>query len=242
MTTDVRALETVRQAVRSEPRYDAHEFPLKMELDNEVLTLEGEVANVAVKKLVMERAAALPTVRGVVDRLRVVPAQAMGDGEIRAHLRDALLGEPSFAACALGVDSGATCDRVQSPQSPAGNIVIAVVDGVVTLDGEVPSLSHKRLAGALAWWVPGSRDVVNGLGVEPDEADNDDEVRDAVTLILEKDPFVDASQIGIKCADYVVTLSGIVPTDAAREMAEFDAWYTFGVDRVINDIRVRPAE
>jgi osmotically-inducible protein OsmY len=36
-----------------------------------------------------------------------------------------------------------------------------------------------------------------------------------------------------------VTLTGLVPTDAEREMAEFDAWYVFGVDRVINQIAVR---
>jgi osmotically-inducible protein OsmY len=47
-----------------------------------------------------------------------------------------------------------------------------VKEGVVTLDGEVSSLAHKRLCGVLAWWVPGSRDVVNGLEVRVDEVDN----------------------------------------------------------------------
>jgi hypothetical protein len=31
-----------------------------------------------------------------------------------------------------------------------------------------PSLSHAAVRGP-RWWVPGTRDVVNGLGVEPDE-------------------------------------------------------------------------
>lgn len=70
-----------------------------------------------------------------------------------------------------------------------------------------------RLAGVLAWWVPGSRDVVNGLGVEPPEEDNDDEVSDAVRL---------------------------VPAVGEREMAKFDAWYVFGVDKIVNRIDVRP--
>lgn len=30
----------------------------------------------------------------------------------------------------------------------------------MTLEGRVVSLSHKRLAGVLAWWVPGCRDFV----------------------------------------------------------------------------------
>jgi hypothetical protein len=41
--------------------------------------------------------------------------------------------------------------------------VVEVRDDVVTLNGEVPSLSHKRLAGVLECWVPGCRDVIDGL-------------------------------------------------------------------------------
>ena len=37
-----------------------------------------------------------------------------------------------------------------------GAIEIEVKDGVVTLDGRVPGLASKRLAGVLAWWVPGA--------------------------------------------------------------------------------------
>ena len=35
------------------------------------------------------------------------------------------------------------------------------------------------------------------------------------------------------------TLQGIVPTPSEREIAEFDAWYVFGVDKVKNYIEVR---
>jgi osmotically-inducible protein OsmY len=34
-------------------------------------------------------------------------------------------------------------------------------------------------------------------------------------------------------------MQGLVPTASEREMAEFDAWYVFGVDKVVNDIQVR---
>jgi osmotically-inducible protein OsmY len=53
------------------------------------------------------------------------------------------------------------------------------------------------------------------------------------------DPFVDASQIRIGVANAVVTLTGLVPSDSETEMAEFDAWYVFGVDGVVNRIEVR---
>ena len=125
---------------------------------------------------------------------------------------------------------------------------VAVLSGEVadiaakrlTLDGEAPSLSHKRLAGVLAWWVPGSRDVINGLGVEPPEDDNDDEILDPLGLVLDKNPLVDATQVVATCTDAAITLRGLVGNDRQKTLIELDAWYLFGVDNVINEIEVVP--
>ena len=118
--------------------------------------------------------------------------------------------------------------------TPRNSIDVMVNDGVVTLDGQVSSLSHKRLAGVLAWWVPGSRDVVNGLEVVPVQEDSDDEIAEAVKLVLEKDPLINAYRIRVTVRADVVTLEGLVVNNAESEMAEMDAWYVSGVDRVVN--------
>jgi osmotically-inducible protein OsmY len=81
--------------------------------------------------------------------------------------------------------------------------------------------------------------VINGIGVIPLEADSDFEIADAVRLVLEKDPFVNADQLRVGVRNAVVALDGVVPNDAERDMAEHDAWYVFGVEDVINRIRVR---
>jgi hypothetical protein len=39
--------------------------------------------------------------------------------------------------------------------------------------------------------------------------------------------------------DYVVTLEGSVPGREIAQMAEFDAWYVSGVDKVVNELEVR---
>ncbi|HXG21706.1 MAG TPA: BON domain-containing protein [Methylomirabilota bacterium] len=62
---------------------------------------------------------------------------------------------------------------------------------------------------------------------------------DAVRLVLEKDPFVNADQIRVSTRNSVVTLEGLVANDTERDMAEFDAWYVFGVNRVINKLVMR---
>jgi osmotically-inducible protein OsmY len=36
-----------------------------------------------------------------------------------------------------------------------------------------------------------------------------------------------------------VTLEGVVPNDRIRKMAELDAWFVFGVDRVLNRLEIR---
>ena len=69
----------------------------------------------------------------------------------------------------------------------------------------------------LAWWVPGCRDVVDGMEVTPPEQDNDDEVSDALSLVLEMDPMIPhPGQIAIHTRNYVVTLEGLVASQAEK--------------------------
>jgi len=233
-------LDRARGALRSEPRLDMHRTPIALAFADGVMTIEGEVDNVAAKKLALEHIAALPAVTRVIDRLHVKPAQAMADGQIRDLVRNALLDEPALADVAIGELVKGHERAVREPPVDAnGSITIHIENGIVTLDGEVRSYAQKSLAGVLAWWVPGSRDVVNGLAIDPPEEATDGEITEAVRVALEKDPFVNPSQIRASTARRVVTLTGLVPTDAEREMAEYDAWYVFGVDRVTNQIAVR---
>ena len=242
MTDKAKVLDAVRAALTSEPRVDLHNNPIALDFQDGALTLEGEVSSVAAKKLALEAAIALPAVTGIVDRLRVKPAQPMGDGQIRELVRNALLQEPAFEQRTIREKvKGETITLRESPVEQRGDIEIEVTDGVVILNGEVPGLDDKRLAGVLAWWVPGSRDVINGLAVEPPEEDSFDLIAEGVRLALEKDPFVDASQLRVGVRGTVVTLAGLLPSEAQRDMAECDAWYVFGVDKVINNIEVRPS-
>jgi osmotically-inducible protein OsmY len=235
-------LKSVRAAFEHEPHIDLHRWPFRLDLtDDHALVLEGEVGSVAAKKRALEIAGATPGVRGVVDRLHVAPSERKGDGAILDSLTTAWLNAAELKNCTLRAMKKGRSVTVHEAggEDPSGDVLVSVEDGVVTLDGWVLSLSHKRMAGVLAWWTPGCRDVVDGLEVSPPEQDNDDEVSDALSLVLELDPLIPhPDQIHIQTRNYVVTLEGLVPTETQRTRAEQDAWCLFAVDKVVNRIAV----
>lgn len=239
MTDDRTVLDEVRSALHSEPRVHPTQGPIHLAFADGALTMEGEVDHVAGKKLALEAAARVPGVDTIVDRLHVRPATPMGDGDIRDKVRDALLEEIALTSCTIRVWDKGRLEIVREVPDSVGTIDVRVEEGIVTLDGDVAGPGQKRLAGVLAWWVPGSRDVINGIGVTPPEQDSEAAVTDAVLQVLEKDPFVDSESIRVHTRKAVVTLDGTVPREAERKLAEDDAWYVFGVDKVVNRLTVR---
>ncbi|BCS53355.1 BON domain-containing protein [Geobacter sp. SVR] len=232
-------INTVLAALEREPSVNLHTYPLRLDFSEGVLTLEGEVEDIAAKKRTLLAGAGVAGVDRIVDRIRLTPAERMQDGEIRDHVCNTLQAESLLSSCALSSIAKGKPETVRAGgPEPDGSIEVEVRDGVVILNGTVTSHSHKRLAGVLAWWVPGSTDVVNGIEIDPPEDDSADELVDAVRLVLEKDPFVNASQIRVTCDNYIVVLEGLVKNDVQRKMAEADAWYVFQVDGVVNLLEV----
>jgi osmotically-inducible protein OsmY len=241
MSDKERALKSVRAAFEREPRINLHRDSIKIDFaEDGALILEGEVRNIAAKKMAMALAITTPGIIGIVDRLHLKPAERMEEGMILDLVRNALIEEPVFQNCTIRLRKKGKLETArESDNKHHGEIEISAKDGVVYLDNVVSNLTQKRLAEVFAWWVPGTRDVINELEVSPPEADNDGEITDALRIVLEKDPFVDAGQITVETKGGIVTLEGLVRTEAQKEMAENDAWYIFGVDKVINRISVR---
>ncbi len=235
-------VERVRTLLRSEPLLGPsfHLKDLRIEADG-ALVLDGEVPSVAAKKLALEHvAAATPSVTCLVDRLHVTPATSMTDKEIRVHLRNGLIEEQSFKALEIAeLENNELRLMRGAPEKKLGHIEFEVKDGVVILNGSAPGLTSKRLAGVIAWWVPGVRDVFNGIEVAPPEEDSEDNIAEAVRVVLEKDAFVNASQVAVRVNGREVHLAGLVPNETERQAAERDVWCLFGVDKVINDIKVQ---
>jgi osmotically-inducible protein OsmY len=229
----------VHALLEREGRVNLHRHRLAISNAEGVVTLEGEVGDIAAKKLALELAASVQGVRGIVDRLRVAPGERRGDGAVRDSLARILLEHQELRNCAIRSRSNGRSEVLRAAiDEGIGEIEISVSDGVIVLEGHVISQPHRLFAGVLGWWTPGRRDVVNALEVRPVYEERDDEVAEALQLVLEADPALDAGQIAPTCEKAVVTLIGHVATERQKRQAELDAWYLSGVERVVNRLQV----
>ena len=177
------------------------------------------------------------------ERVPVRSAQvAAGDEAILHELTETLAADPALAGCGIWPDAARDRARTQilSPEGLEGRISLEVNQGVAVLEGEVPSLCHKRLAGVLARRVPGCRDVVNRLGVYPEEEDSDEQLERAVRLALSRSPGIEIHMVRIRVFGGVVTLEGSVGSLHAADTAERDTRHVLGVRRVENRLEVEP--
>lgn len=230
MTAAIRAALARDEAIDLQAR-----TAVGVELCEGTVVLQGEVADVGVKRRIAHRVATLSGVGSVLDQLRVTVTRPRSDSAIAETLHARLASEPVFGGYRLQLRD----EPAVTGEAGGRSVRVGVDDAVVTLAGEVESLSHRRFADVLAWWTPGVADVDNRLLVRPPEEDNDHEITDALRLVFEKDPSVNAGQIHVETRAGTVRLEGLVHSEEQKRHAELDAWCILGVHDVDNRIAVR---
>lgn len=221
------------------PEVDAS--ALHVDSTNGRVTLFGAVASEAGKAAATRIAGQVIGVRSVRNLLTVVPpaaqeAVALSDRTLAENVGLALRNDPALAA---------------------SNIHVASVDaGTVVLGGRAASFSEQYRALRLARDVAGVRriaSVIEGPQVLCDaeiwgdaataqrSAAADAWLANAVKVQLVGVADVPALDVAVDAHDGVVTLFGIVPSDAARAAAERAARGVAGVQRVENALLVREA-
>jgi osmotically-inducible protein OsmY len=237
-------LKKVMAAFERESHLKLHNHPIHMSFDGGALTVAGETPDIASKKHLLQLTQVHSEGRPVVDQLRVTANPPVGDGELRTRICERLAQAVDFRNCVICARVKGQLEVLRGTMDQAGNdgsgvVEVTVEEGVVTLTGQVISLSHRHLASVTAWWVGGCRDVVNLLELVPAEADGDDEISEVMHLVLETDQRVRAEQITIDVEDRRITLAGWVATEAERRHAEQDAWCLDATGGVVNHIQVR---
>jgi osmotically-inducible protein OsmY len=244
MNTSPELSQRVMAALEFDRRVNLHRFPIHMTSSAGTLVLQGRVENVAAKRIAVRIASELGGGESsVIDALDVEPADARSDGEMLDAFTHTLLALPELRRCTIRRRHGDELEtlRTATTDGAPGEVEFSVRHGVIELAGSMPSLSHRRVVEALAWWVGGCRSVINRVRVEPPERDGDDELADAVQLVLEIDPWLpEALLFGVDATFGMVTLSGTVQDDVHRRRAEHDTWCVDGVREVRNAIQVFP--
>lgn len=240
MPVDNPIVRAIHAELEREASVDLHHYPMHIHWVNGELVLDGEMASVGAKKLALHKARTAAPGVPVVDRMRVKRADHKEDGQIRDEIMSYILQDSNFRDCTLELWVSGRKETIRDPVFSEGcRVELRVDDGVVIMSGEQVSLTHKRLLSALAWWAPGVQEVMNQINVVPPQEDRDDEITDAVRIVLEKDPMVEAAQVRARTHNRVVMLEGLVVNEEERRRAESDVWCLDGVEGVVNTLEIR---
>ena len=134
------------------------------------------------------------------------------------------------------VEKELECD----PAIDERRIGVSVIDGVVTLIGEVPTYAEKWKAERAADRVAGVRGIANQLEVRLLGDRTDTDIAKAAADALKWDNTVPADKITVKVEKVWVTLTGDVNWDFERRAAERAVGDLRGVRGVTNLITIKP--
>jgi len=110
--------------------------------------------------------------------------------------------------------------------------------GVAYIEGTVPNLKQKKLAGEVAKQVEGIHDIVNMLRVASLSVVDDSSLKKHIARALARAPGIDESRVSVEVLNSVVHLGGFVSAAAEKRQAEDEAWAAPGVRDIINRIEV----
>lgn len=186
---------------------------------NGVAYLDGPVASYQQKRAIASTVATLPSVRQVVNRLRVIPGNPRDDAEIAQNIVERLRLDPILSLYSIGV---------------------SVDDGVVALTGRVSSISGKIAVEAAAWSLCGVRHVINRIEVAPAKALDPAELNLMIKGNLLFSLGLPPSAIDVRVEGGAAYLTGYVASQEQRLTAEDLVRYQPHIRQVVNQLRVRP--
>lgn len=177
-----------------------------------IATLSGSVDNILAQDRAVSLAQSIKGVRSVVNQIEVEPILRT-DFQIRQDIEAAMVSDPAVES--FEVDA-------------------TVLNGHVTLTGEVESWAEQQLAIGTAKSVSGVRSVTDEIEVNAKFDRTDTEIQRDVEGRLASSTQVDSSLIVVTVQDGVVKLTGAVGSASEKAMAQTVAW-TVGAKAVDTD-------
>jgi osmotically-inducible protein OsmY len=193
---------------------------VKIEVDDQVVTLEGSVPNYAAREAAFDDPRDVNGVQGVVNNLGIdytIEPKLPTDANIETFVTDRFRWDPNLKSFKIDV---------------------SVNNGWAALEGAVDAYWKKIRAEVKAADVLGVVGVINNLAVVPTESIKDEVIAKHVVEALERNVNVLAEDVDVKVENGIVTLSGEVPSWSARSAAYDGAIFTYGVLDVVDNLRV----
>jgi osmotically-inducible protein OsmY len=217
-TTDRNVNFWVKESLREDPRIDASE--VNIATHSGIVTLTGVVRTLAAKKYAGLESEKIQGVRGVINEIIVSP-KLRSDTDIYQDILRRFLNSAEL--------------------QPRGAWV-KVVDGNVTLSGQVDSWAKRKQAELLATEVRGVKAVINEMQVQYKTKRSDDEIKKDVISTIGRDVYLSGLPIHVSVEDGTVTLEGSLGNAYQKDRASDDAMFVVNVTDVKNDCEVRPWE
>jgi osmotically-inducible protein OsmY len=151
------------------------------------------------------------------------------DNELLVGLVGAAITDADLAlSCANALDA----DRFV----PQGSVTAEVVDGWVTLTGQVRRHFQRLAAKHAVGRVPGVLGITDEITISGDPIPSD--VADRINKAFGRKAILDGSVIKVSNVDHTIYLDGTVSSGAAKREADSTAWSAPGVYEVVDGLTV----
>lgn len=183
-----------------------------------IVTLSGSLNNILAKGRAIKIAESIRGVRGVIDRLTVIPV-SRPDEDVRKDVLAALL---------------------QDSATESYQVAASVKDAVVTLTGSVGSWPEEQLAVRVAEGVKGVKDVHNEITINYLAKRTDPEITADAAVALQWDIWLNGEFINVSANAGKVSLTGTVGSAIAKSRAVDDVWVNGVTEVADSGLTVEP--
>ncbi len=235
---DARLTASVKTALALNRHLRASDIDVSV--TNGEVTLSGQVGTDIQRELAREIALSIRGTDKVVNNTVVNRSLT-----VRPAVRERTLGEKLDD---LTIEASIKTALLLNENVRAREIGVRSKRGAVTLAGKVSSAAEAELARKIAEDIEGVLTVENHLEIESgDETDDrkfsekvdDTRIVAQVRAALMVNRNIDSTEIEVSSRNGIVTLTGIVPGGAEKDLAQEIAEDCRGVQGVINELRIR---
>ena len=240
-----KSAEAIRQAVEDALLYDPRVSSLKVvtEVSSNTVTLRGTVDSLKAKRAAGRDARNTVGVRGVDNRIKVIPSLQLSAPTIEQKVKDALLRDPYVSSYQIGVDVRAGIVRLFGKvdtyfKKIQAEDVVSKIDGVILVDNDLKvrkDYDSYTFDPYVDDWYLGDYDWYRPEYSYPRMSDG--QIRDQIEAELFWSPFVDADDINVTVDRGTATLTGTVESWSEFNSAQENA-YEGGAVYVDNDLTV----